>query len=268
MNTTTRQLLAATIATLSVVTSTTAAAHGGGDGADLHVGDAYDNCYFDLSSELTQAEFDQFAAEAGAVARFHQLSGARTLGKWNFEVSVALASSTVDDSDGAWNNTMKHPEDDHYLGDTISFPSLRLRMGVSDDIDVGLWGTLDPASNYGFAGLDAKFAVLSQTRGWPVSVAVRPHVSTLVGPEEVWLATGGVDGSVSYDIFGIQPYAGAGVATSAAFERSDDVDLDTGMAFSPVAFAGIEYNWSHLSVGVEGEISEVPTWGVRVGGSF
>src|SRR5262245_59777409 len=121
-------------------------------GADpqLHVGNEYESCYLDLHPELTQSEFRQFAREAGLAARFQQLAPAPTLGVGRLQISLGFTASVIDDSEGAWNNTFSHPESDHWLGDVQKFPRLILRYGVSDAVDLGAWGTLNPQSNFGF----------------------------------------------------------------------------------------------------------------------
>lgn len=84
---------------------------------------------------------------------------------------------------------MAHPEVDHYLGEEITIPRLMLRVGVTQSIDVEASGTFDPRANYGFLGVGAKVALLKERQGAPVSVAIRPSMSTLLGPVEVTLAS-------------------------------------------------------------------------------
>src|SRR6185369_9786373 len=111
-----------------------------------------------------------------------QLGDTDTLGKHKFDVSLQYTSTGIDDSKGAWNNTMSHKAADHYLGESIVLPQVAARFGVSDRVDVGVWGTLNPQSNYGVVGVDTKIALLRQGPGRPVTVAVRPSLSSLVGP--------------------------------------------------------------------------------------
>ena len=89
----------------------------------LHVDPQYSSCFFDLHSELTQAEFADFTSELGSILRPRQLGDASTLGKGRFEVGPWFAGTGIDDSKGAWNNTMSHPTADHYLGDPASSES-------------------------------------------------------------------------------------------------------------------------------------------------
>jgi hypothetical protein len=57
---------------------------------------------------------------------------------------------------------MSHPTADHYLGDSIAFPRIVGRYGVTDRIDVGAWGGVDVHSNYGIVGVESKIALMQQ----------------------------------------------------------------------------------------------------------
>ncbi len=245
-------------------------AHGeSAEGPQLHVGDAYDSCYFDLHPELTQGQLQEFTREAAGIARFHQLDSARTLGRLNFDIALSMSWTPIDDSKGAWNNMFSHPDDEHWLGEVQSVPRLQARIGATDWLDFGIWGSADPNSNYGFVGVESKVALLRQMEGWPVDFALRPHATTLIGPSELRFWTASTDASVSRTFFGtLAPYVGVGGSMSVATETSDDVDLDTAVAFAPVAVAGLAVNWKFFSAGVEAEWSEVTTYSVRVGGRF
>ncbi len=128
----------------------------------LHVGNLHSSCFFDLHPELTQQEFEEFADEIGSILRFRQLGETTTLGKGKWDVSLQYTSSSIDDTKGAWNNTMSHPDADHYLGSSISFPRIVARFGVSERVDLGVWGSLNPRSNYGMVGVDTRIALLRQ----------------------------------------------------------------------------------------------------------
>lgn len=256
---------------LLVATASPAAAHPTGhDGevAPLHVDDSYDECFFDLHPELTQAEFDEFTKEGSALIHDHQLDGADTLGRGTVHVIVDYSSTAVDDSKGAWNNTMSHPTSDHYLGHSLAFPRLGLRVGVADRVDVGIWGTLNPWSNYGFVGLESKVMIVRQDASTPVSVAVRPTAAALLGPDELFLADAGFDVSVSHTYKRLSPYLGINAHTAIAVERSDDVDLDHGTAAHTGAFAGLAYRWGSLRVAAEAETGPLTTYSMRLSGSF
>jgi hypothetical protein len=234
----------------------------------LHVDDSHDECFFDLHPELTQDEFDEFAREGGVVMHDYQLAGAEAIGTGEIEVSLDYTRTVIDDSKGAWNNTMSHPSADHWLGDVRAFPRLGARVGVSERVDVGVWGTVAPGANYGFLGVQSKVTIVRQDESTPVSVAVRPTAAALLGPKELIVADLGVDVSVSHSYKGLAPYLGLAAHTTAAFERSDDVDLDPGTAAHMAAFAGLSYGWKALRLAVHAETGPLTTYAARVGGSF
>jgi len=242
--------------------------HDGEMSDPLHVDDSYASCFFDLHSELTQDEFDEFAGEAGAVMRFHQVADARLLGPGNWDVGLQLSSTAVDDAKGAWNNTMSHPTEDHYLGHDLAFPRIVVRLGVSEWADVGVWGSLDPNANYGFIGLESKVALLKEGIRWPVSVSLRPNATVLLGPDEMWAGNSSVDLALSRSFHGVSPYLGVGASASMAVETSKDVDLDNGLSATPLAFAGLDFRWKALSLGAQVERSDLTTYSFRAGGSF
>lgn len=236
---------------------------------DLHVDKAYDSCFFDLHPELTEGQFQQFAAEGGQVVRFRQMSAATTLGKGNFDVSMNYAYFFLDDEKGAWNNTMSHPEADHYLGQELGFPQLSLRVGLTDRVDAEAFGTVNFLSNYGFAGVASKIAILRQSPSMPVSVAVRPSVSGLMGPSEVQVVNASTDIAVSRTVVrGLSPFAGVTGSITAAIDSSDDTDVGNQAAARTVAFVGVEYRFGHLIAAAQAEISDLPALGLRLGGTF
>jgi hypothetical protein len=265
-------ILTTTISATLALLSARAMAHPDGhDGSPdpLHVVDgSYSECFFDLHPELTQDEFDQWAKEGATVMHDNQLAGAEAIGRGQIEVSVDYNSTAIDDSKGAWNNTMSHPDADHYLGHNLAFPKINVRVGVSRRVEVGTWGTLNPWSNYGFVGLSSKITVLEQRGDMPVSVAVRPTAVALLGPKELFAADTGADFSVSRYYKGLSPYAGIGAHTSIAVERSDQVDLDPGTAAYMTAFAGLAYQWKKLRVAGEAQTGALTTYAMRIGGSF
>lgn len=234
----------------------------------LHVNPAYDSCFFDLHPELTQGEFEEFAHEIGSIARFRQLGDATTLGKGKLDVSLQYSNTPIDDSKGAWNNTMSHPAADHYLGQAIAFPAIVARYGVSDRVDLGAWGTINPQSNYGLVGIDSKIVLLRQGPSRPVSVSVRPSITSLVGPSELWAGNMSVDLSVSRAFGPVSPYVGVVASSSLAIERSKDVDLDPATADGSLAYAGLSYRWRALMLSAEVEKGTVFSYAFRIGTRF
>ena len=241
---------------------------GGTPVPQLHVNDAYSSCFFDLHPELTQVEFQEFTAELGSVLRFRQLGDVAPLGKGHFDIGVQYANTRIDDSKGAWNNTMSHPTADHYLGRSIQFPRIVARMGVSDRVDIGAWGGVDPNANYGIVGIDTKIALIRQGPSRPVTVAIRPSVTSLVGPDEVWVGNSSFDISVSRAFGPWSPYAGIGASSSLGIERSKDVTLENASAGATLSYAGLSYRWRAFVLSAEAENAELTSYGFRVSTRF
>lgn len=265
----TRKNLFSVLFVFSCLCAGTARAHGhGADGPQpvLHVGDAYDSCYFDLHPELTQRQLRTFTAEAASMVRFQQLQAAQALGKGTWSFGVAMTATPIDDAKGAWNNTFSHPTADHYLGDVQQFPRLFVRYGASERVDVGLWGSGNPEANYGFVGIDAKITLLEDRfAAVPVHVAVRPSATTLIGPDELWTGNAGVDLTASLTVAGLSPYLGVGGTLGVSVEKSNEVELDPAVTLTPAAVTGLEYRVWHLRLGAEATWSNVNTFGLVVG---
>jgi hypothetical protein len=234
----------------------------------LHVNDTYSSCFFDLHSELTQDQFKEFAGELGSILRFRQVGDTAPLGKGNFDIGMQYAVTPIDDSKGAWNNTMSHPQADHYLGDSIAFPRIVGRYGVTDRVDVGAWGGVDPHSNYGMIGMDTKIALIQQGPTRPVTVSIRPSVTSLLGPAEVWVGNASLDLSVSRSFGSLSPYVGGATTASRAVERSPDVNLKPANATDSVGYAGVAYRWRPLLLSAEVEKGRLVSYAFRVGTRF
>lgn len=128
----------------------------------------------------------QFAQEAGLVAYFRPLSGAKPMGKGKFELSILQWQTNIDDHDAAWNDTFVHPDSGHYLfeGSGLKFPGLMARAGVSGNTDVGVYYTRNPNANYGFYGAQVQRNFLGGSEGdW--AAATRVSFTSLFGREDV-----------------------------------------------------------------------------------
>jgi len=206
---------------------------------------------FTVRPGYTQEQLEALADEVGSDLRFRQLGDTATLGRGNADVSVQFAETRLDDSQGAWNHTR-----------------VVARVGVNDRVDVGAWGGLNPNSDYGLVGVDTKILLLREGPSRPVSIAVRPSLTSLVGPSDVWIGTTSVDLSVSRAFGPVSPYTGVAARSSIAFERSADVDLDPADAGGTSSFAGVAYRWRSLSLAGEVEKGENVTYGFRIGTRF
>lgn len=234
----------------------------------LHVSDQYRSCFFELHPELTQAEFDDFARELGSILRFRPLGETTPLGKGHYDIGLQYTTTRIDDSKGAWNNTMSHPAGDHYLGDAIVMPRIVARVGVAERVDVGAWGSINTASNYGVVGFDATVALLKESDGYPVSLSIRPSISSLIGPKDVWVGNTSVDVAASRTFGALTPYGGVGTMASTAIARTDAVSVDQATATSSLAYAGVAYRWRALELSAEVEKATLVSYGFRIGTRF
>lgn len=240
----------------------------GNDTPALHVNSAYRSNVFDLHSGLTKDEFAEFTAELGSLLRFRQLGDNRTVGRGNVDISVQFGTAPFEKSKGAWDNTMSRPTANHSLGPSMSFPRIIGRFGVSDRVDVGVWGGVNPRANYGLVGGDAKIVLIQEGPTRPVSVSIRPSLTSLVGPSEVWAANASLDVSVSRAFGPISPYVGGATTASLAVERSKDVTLDPATADGSLAYAGVSYRWRAVVVSAEVEKATMVSYAFRVGTRF
>ena len=205
-----------------------------------------------LHSQLTQEQFKQFAEEIGSALRFRQLAAPTPLGRGNAEIGVQFASTSFDDSKGV----------------SMAFPKMVARFGVSDRVDVGAWGGVNADSNYGLAGVDTTIALLTQDTGGLVNLSIRPSLTSLVGPSDVWAANASVDVALSRAIGAFSPYVGAATTGSVAIERLDNLNLDPATAEGSLAYAGLAYRWRALTAAAEVERGADVSYAFRVGTRF
>jgi len=204
---------------------------------------------FDLQPGLTKDKFDEFTAEVGSVLRFRQLGDPAAIGRGNVDLSWEFDHAPI-------------------YGSTGAFPRMVARFGVSDRVDIGAWGGLDTGGDYGLAGVDTKIVLLQQGARWPVSVSIRPSITSLIGPSKVWAGSASIDVSASRAFGPLSPYVGVATSGSLAIERSKDVDLDPATADRAFAYAGLAYRWRLLSVAAEVENGAGVSYGLRIGTRF
>lgn len=234
-------------------------------------GESWKNCSFIVHSSLTQAQFKQFTKEAGSIIYFQPLSGASSLGKFKFDVGISMSSTPIDQTSGGWNNTFAHPADDveegpHWLGDVISIPNLRFRMGLTDNIEIGSYLTRDFSANYGFFGTDVKYTHALNLA--ELFLAARVSYSQMFGPESLKLSNTSTDVLISKKLFLFEPYVGYSFGLNHAQETSNQVQLNSINIFSNRLIIGtkIKYKWAIGSL--EYDFSEVNTFSFKFGVTF
>lgn len=234
----------------------------------LHVDPTLDDCSVIFASTLTQEAFRRFAREFGSVSAFKQVGPASTLGKGNVQVGIEMMSFTVDEWSDAWNDTFHHPNDHHPLGARQEFPKLKLRVGVTENLDVGAFFTRNPLANYGWAGLDGKYRLLSESEDRPVNLSVRAAYTKTLYVTDMDMHALTADVSIDRAFWQIvRPYVGLGADAVYVRETSDAVNLRDERSVTPHAFGGVEVTlWQRLSIGAEFTVGARPSAQVQIAG--
>jgi hypothetical protein len=270
----TAAVLAAALATTADAQIAYHGGHSGGHPADhptLNINPRWRECSFQLSANLTQAAWRQFAQEAGLVVYFRPMTDARPMGRGHFEVSVAQYEVGIDASDAAWNDTFVHPDSTHWLfeGEGLKFPGLTLRAGVADRTDVGFYVTKNPNANYGFVGAQVQQAFLGGgITGW--SAAGRVSFVALYGPEDVAFNVVGADLLASRRLMltrwaSVAPYAGISTFVTSAREQSAVVALQDERAVGAQAMIGATLELFNARVGMEYNAATVNSVSMKIG---
>ena len=178
--------------------------------------------------------------------RFRQLGDPAPLGKGRVEVGLQFANTPFEDA----------------------VPRVVGRVGLTDRVDIGAWGGFNSGGNWGLAGIDTNIALLRQGPGRPVTVSMRPSLTSIIGPSEVWVGNAGIDFSVTRSFRYVSPYVGVATTASAAIERSKDVDLDPAVTEGSLAYAGVSYRWRGLLASAEVEKGTFVSYGFRLGTRF
>ena len=207
---------------------------------------------FDLHSDMTKAEFEALTTELGSVLRFRQLGDTTPLGRGNVDISALFGNRPVTER----------------LGRFTSFPRVVARFGTTDRVDLGVWGGFEPDADYGMAGFETKIMVMSQGPRRPVSVSIRPSVTSLIGPASLWAGNASIDLAVSRSFGAFSPYAGVATSGSAAMERSKDLDLDPVAVDESLSYAGVSYRWRALVASAEVEKGNRVSYAFRIGSRF
>ena len=236
---------------------------------NLHVGSRYDQCWVQFAPELTQDAYARFVREFGSVSSFKPMAPGTTLGKRRVEIGLQYIAFTVQDKSDAWNDTFAHPNYEHPLGSTQTFPELKVRAGVTDRLDVGAFFTRNYSSNYGWLGLDVKYGLLQQSEQTPVSLAVRGAYTRTLYVQDMSMNAFTVDAAVARTYWNwVTPYVGAGGDLVMAHETSSVVSLNDETQLVPSGLGGVELRWWHLGFIAEGHFSAVNSLQMQISGLF
>jgi hypothetical protein len=200
---------------------------------------------FDLRPGFTSADLEAFAGDIGSTLRFRQLGDTEPIGKGAIDLGVQYGTTRINDSTG-----------------------VVARFGVSDRVDIGAFGGLYTGTNYGLAGIDTKIALLRQGTGSPVTVSIRPSLTSLIGWSDVWVGSASFDVSAGRTMGPVSPYVGVATMASTAVERLTDVHLDPATTTAGLVYAGLAYHWHTLVVSGEIEKASTVSYGFRIGTRF
>jgi len=251
---------------------TAAVAHGpNGHPADpnLHVDPSLRDCSVQFAPELTQGAFSRFAREFGSVSAFKMMAPPATLGPKRVAVGVERMSFSVEEMSDAWNDTFAHPDAYHELGTDHAFPKLRLRVGVSDNFDVGAFYTRNPEANYGWLGLEVKHAMLRQSKTTPITLALRGAYTKTLYVEDMDMHAVTADIAAGHTFRNLfTPYLGLGADAVLARETSNAVALQTEKQVVPHAVGGLEVRFRHVALGAEAYRAALTSFQVQLTALF
>lgn len=234
----------------------------------LHVDPSVGDCEVRFASNLTQSAYHRFVREFGGVSAFKQVTSATTLGRGRASIAIEMMTFHVDEWADAWHDTFVHPNADHPLESEKQFPKVNLRVGATDNLDIGAFYTSNPSANYGWLGVDGKYRLMADGVGKPVSLAVRgAYTRTLYVSDmsmHAFTADISADRRVWHDV---RTYAGVGAEAVIARETSAAVNLRDETVLVPHLFAGVDaLIRSRLSVGAEFALGALPSLHLQVGG--
>lgn len=242
-------------------------AQGSGSNVYWHIDPSVKSCSMVIDPSLTQAQWKVFVRQVGAITTFKSLASAEPLGKMNFYVGIDYSRTPIDQHNPAWINTFTHPDADCPLGDATSIPTLRARLGVSENMDVGAYWTTAPGGNYGMVGGEVKYAFLRESENLPAA-AVRGSVTILTGVPDYDLNIYSVDLVASKKIAMFTPYVGLREGMAIGTETTSKVNLDKESLLLTQGYAGVAYSIWMLNLVAEYNISNVNTLAFGIGFNF
>ncbi len=215
-------------------------------------------CSMVIDPSLTQAQWGTYTRQVGAIASFKSLASAEPLGTGNFTLGIDRSSTPVDQHDPAWINTFTHPDASCPLGDQVSIPTLRARVGVSSRMDVGGFWSAAPRANYGLVGGELKYSFLRESAKVPAA-AVSASVAVLTGVPDYDLGVYAVGLAASKRIAMFTPYLGVRQGLIVGTETTAKVDLNTERLPLTQGFVGAACSVWKLGLAAEFDLAEVNT---------
>ena len=233
----------------------------------LHVDPSLKECSIEFASTLTQHAFHRFSREFGSVSAFKQLGSPTTLRPGQVSIGLEMSHFAVDETSPAWNDTFAHPNDHHPLGDEHDFPKIKLGVGVSDNFELGGFYSRNPNANYGWAGIDGKYRLATESEASPLSVAVRGAYTKTLFVKDMDMHAVTTDISVGRRFSRVlTPFVGLGADGVYARETSNAVNLRNEMTVTPHAFGGLNATLlGRLNIQAEYTLGALPSAQVQIG---
>ncbi len=251
--------------------ATSFAHHSGDHEVVLHTNDKWDECAMVIDPSLTQAQWRTFTRDVASIVYFRPTNGAMPLGKGKFDIAMESSlTSPLKDYNDSWNNTFSHPYDTHWLvGDDhrLEVPVVTARYGIDDKLEAGIIYTNNFEANYGWSGVDVKYAFFHDP-GRAVYGATRLSTVMLTGVADLDYYQVAVDLLVAKRLGMFTPYAGIAGLYSIAKEVTSKVDLADESYLSAEAIIGSQMHWKHLSIAAEIDFARINMYGLKVGATF
>ncbi len=252
-----------------VIFALASAARAQGNSGDVYwrIDPSVKSCSMVIDPSLTQSQWHTFVQQVGAISTFKSLASAEPLGTMRFDIEIDESRTPVDQHNLAWINTFVHPDASCPLGDEISVPTLRARMGVSEDMDIGAYWITAPSANYGMVGGEVKYRLSRESQELPAA-AVRASVTILTGVPDFDVNLYSLDLIASKQVAVFTPYVGLRGTLAIGTVTTSKVDLDQERLLLPQGYAGVTYSVWMLRLAAEYNVSSVNTLALAVGVNF
>jgi len=212
-----------------------------------------------ISSLVSQSEFDGLSQDLGAVTSYKQMQGSSSEGITGFDVGLNLADTQVNHKT-AWSDA---------TGSSVSnvpFANVTISKGLPFGFDIGGEYAFVPGSNVHLYGVEGRYAILDGGLTEP-AVSLRAAYTHLTGVTGLSFHTTSLDLSVSKGFGPITPYAGVGEVWT-----NSSPDASTGFTSSNSSnaefFAGVSFNLGvHLSLQYD-HLAGNSTYSLKLGFGF